>query len=152
MARDNVVSQYFARTAAALAGTTYVWFPMPGKGTLTAEGPQAAIFIGWSWLYETTEANADNTLDFVIDYGANTTFTALFTNGNACGLLDTGAVLTPFINAGSAASGGGAAVDQTVTQTRVPLGTTATVVRCTFVTAGTGTIPAIQIAPVFRLV
>lgn len=135
MSRSHDISPFLFRTAAASAGTTTQWMPVLGE--------QAWLFVGWSWLYETTEANADNTLDFTLDYGTNTTFTALFANGNANGLLDSGAILTPLHNKGNAASGAGAAIAVTPTVARVAFDN---LIRCVLVTAGTGTVPAIQMA------
>lgn len=135
MSRSHDIFPFNFRTAAASAGTTTQWLPVLGE--------QAWLFVGWSWLYETTEANADNTLDFTLDFGTSASFTALFANGNANGLLDTSAVLTPNHNKGNPGSGGGAAIAVTPTVARVPFDN---MVRCVLVTAGTGTVPAIQMA------
>lgn len=130
--RSADISIIHFEKAAAAAGTT----------TLYKIVPQTFMFTGWSWAYETTEANADNTFDFDISFGVSASFTALFTNGNPNGLLDTGAVLTPFTNMGNAVAGGGAAIAVTPTVARVAAGN---VIRATMVTAGTGTVPLIHL-------
>lgn len=134
MARDNVIRTIIATKAAASAGTGTTYHPV---------GSRPFLFQGFAWLYETTEANADNTLDFVIDYTTDGggAYTELFTNANAVGLADTSAVLTLNSNKGNAASGGGAAVAVTPTEARVPANA---VIRVRLVTAGTGTVPAVQ--------
>lgn len=152
MSRDNQITVLTSRSAAAAAGTTTGYHPLGGSGVLSAEGPRAAMFVGFAWLYEATEANADNTIDPVIDYGLSATFVSLFTNANANGLLDTGAILTQFINKGNAVAAAGAAVDVAVTQTRIPIGTVGNIIRITTVTAGTGTVPATQVSAIIKYV
>lgn len=134
MARDNNIATLTARAAAASAGTTTVYVPT---------GSRPLLFNGFNWLYESSEANTDNTFDWAIAYATDgTTFTTLYANGNANGLLDSSAVLVQNVNKGDAASGGGAAIAVTPTQARIPANA---VVRFTLVTAGTGTIPAVQL-------
>ena len=123
--------------AAASAATTYLYYSIPVP----------CRFVGFSWGYQTVEANADNTLDFLIamDQDKDGTFDAtgdtLHTNANEVGLLNSAAIGEYLTNYGDAASGGGAAVAVSVTETRVPVGAT---IRVTCVTAGTGTVPAIN--------
>ncbi len=132
MSRLNNRITYDFRAAAASAGTA----------TSYRAVNQAFYFTDFSWFYESTEANADNTLDFVIDYTEDgTNYTALYTNGNAMGLGDTGAALNLNENIADAASGGATGVSVTPTVVRVPKGA---VLRCRLTTAGTGTVPAIQ--------
>lgn len=136
--RENDIMPLVTNHPAASAGNVPQFRGIPAYRGGTVGGYQ---WRGWFWLYETAEANTDNTLDFVIDNGVSATFTALFTNGNANGLLDTGAILTPFTNMGNAASGGATAIAVTPTVTKLAVATT---VRHNTTTAGTGTIPALQ--------
>lgn len=133
MARFNNKHTFEVSVAAASAAAAAArYFPVD----------QPFLFTDYSWMYATTEANADNTLDFVADYTVDgTNFISLQTNANAVGLLNTSAPLVTNINAGNAASGGGAAVVAAPTVVRVPAGA---VIRVILTTAGTGTIPAIQ--------
>jgi len=86
----------------ALAGTTV---------TYHATAARPFMVHGYAWFYEATEANADNTIDFAIDYTLDgTNFVDIKTNGNANGLADTGTLLTVFDRRADAASGGGAAL------------------------------------------
>lgn len=136
MSRDANVTTYGGQSAAATAGTVYQYYPVP----------VVFEFEGFSWCYTTTEANADNTFDFVIEYdsaGDGTFATALHTNANAVGLLDSAAVGQFLTNKGNAAAGGGAAVAVTPTKARIPAGAS---IRVTVIRAGTGTIPAINFA------
>lgn len=132
MSRSADIAIFNFQKPAAAAGTVTLWHIVP----------QTFIFTGFSWMYETTEANADNTFDFTIDSGTSATFTALHTNANAVGLLDSSAVLTPNTDKGNAAAGGGAAVAVTPTSARVAAGQ---VLRVVMVTAGTGTVPLIHL-------
>lgn len=133
MSRSADISVFNFRAAAAAAGTATAYRTVP----------QTFVFSGFAWMYESAEANTDNTLDFVLDYTEDgTNYTALHTNANAVGLLDTAAPLVGQVNKGDAASGGGAAVAVTPTPARVPKGA---VLRCRITTAGTGTIPAVQL-------
>lgn len=133
MARFNNITPIVGAKAAAAAGTGTVYVPT---------GTRPFLVRDFSWLYETTEANADNTLDFAIDYATDgSTWVSIFANVNPNGLLDSGAPLLPQVNEGNAAASGGAAVAATAPTTRIPANA---VVRFTLVTAGTGTIPAIQ--------
>lgn len=135
MARDSAITPIVFRTAAASAGTTTVYIPV---------GSRPLLVNGFSWNYETTEANADNTLKLSAHYTATdgTTFVALrAAPTNANGLLDTSGPLVNNVNMTDAASGGATAVAVTFTQARVPANS---VLRATFVTAGTGTVPAIN--------
>lgn len=113
------------------------------------------LFEGWDFMYETTEANADNTVTvaiaFTIDGSNFTTLKAV--NSNTAGLGDSGAALLPFRNPSNPASAGVAwGAESSPTDVRVPV-TSATyataiapaTVRVTLITAGTGTIPAIQV-------
>lgn len=152
MARDNNITVLTSRSPAAAAGTIITYHPLGGNGTLSAEGPKAALFVGWSWMYEATESATDNTTDFVIEYGLSATFTSLFTNGNPNGFLDTGAILTQFINNGNAASSGGAGIDVAVTQTRIPLNTVGNILRITTVNAGTTSVSATQVSAFLKYV
>lgn len=136
--RENDIAPLVTKHAAAAAGANAQYSALMAYRGAGIGGYQ---WRGWCWLYESTEANADNTVDFVIDYGVSATFTALFTNGNANGLLDTGAILTPFTNMGNAAGAGQTAIAVTPTVTRLATGQ---VVRHTPTTAGTGTVPATQ--------
>lgn len=140
MSRDRDLRHFRVTAAAASAGTTTTYFNV---------GPNAFLVKGFSWMYESTEANADNTLDFTIAYTVDgTNFTTVYANGNANGLLNTAAPLVPVTNYGDAASGGAAAIDLSAkfdptyyTTNRIPA---AAVLRVVTVTAGTGTIPAYQ--------
>lgn len=135
MARDNDITRFVQTNAAASAGTTTTYFGV---------GERPWMFTGFDWEYESAEPNADNTIDIAISYTTDgTNFTALFTNANACGLLDTGAPLVDFVNIGNAAAGAGAGVAVVPTQARVPSGA---VVKIVTVTAGTGTVPKNQVA------
>ena len=132
MARFNNETVFRSLITAATAGAQSRYFAVT----------QTFYFQGFCWFYESTEANSDNTLDFVIDYTTDgTNFTTLHTNANAVGFLDTGAPLVVFENMGNAGSAGGAAVAVTPTGARVPAGAT---LRVTCTTAGTGTIKAMQ--------
>lgn len=125
---------YEARKLAAAAGTLIVGEPV---------GNRPVFIKGWGWLYEAAEANADNTLDFAIEYTTDgVAYTTIFVNGNANGLLDTSAVLLANNLKGSAAAPGGAAVAQSFSPIRVPANAT---IRFTVVTAGTGTIPGVVV-------
>ena len=132
MARFNSKKVYDFRAAAATAATSTQY--------KTVE--QTFLFTDYQWMYETTEANADNTLDWVVDYTVDgTNFISLVTNANAVGLLNTSAPLVGNINSGNAASAGVAGVVAAPTVVRVPAGA---VIRVALTTAGTGTVPAIQ--------
>ena len=132
MSRFNSKKVYSVRAAAAAAATSTQY--------KTVE--QTFLFTDYQWMYETTEANADNTLDWVVDYTVNgTDFISLVTNANAVGLLNTSAPLVGNINSGNAASAGTAGVVAAPTVVRVPAGA---VIRVALTTAGTGTVPAIQ--------
>ncbi len=135
-------------TAAASAGTTYLYFPVAAD--MTTSPHKAFVFKGFMWGYQTAEANTDNTLDFVIARDitdADGTFDGasdtLHTNANACGLLDSVALGRFVTNKGNAVMAGGAAVAVTPTETRVAAGD---VIRVAVTTAGTGTVPAINFA------
>lgn len=133
MGRINNIYPLRGRTAGASAGTTYDYRPV---------GNRPFQVDGFGWIYESAEANTDNTLDFVIDYTEDgSAYTAIFTNGNPCGLLDSAAPLVALVNKGNAAASGGAAVAVTAPTTRVPAHA---VIRFTHVRAGTGTVPAVQ--------
>ena len=126
------------RSPAASAGTVTAFFPIPA-----ADEHNAFLCTGFLWLYETTEANADNTLDFTSTHGAAGTGTNIFVNANPNGLLDTGAASTVFTNRRDAASSGAAAAAASnPDNVRVPAGD---VIQIVMVTAGTGTIPAVQV-------
>lgn len=132
MARFNHNKVYTFRAAAAAAATDTQYKTVTGT----------FIFTGFEWMYESTEANADNTLDFVLDYTTDgTNYTALYTNANPMGLLNTGAPLVGFRDTADAASSGAAGTSVTPTVVRVPANA---VLRCRLTTAGTGTIPAVQ--------
>lgn len=124
-------------SAGASAGTTYLYFPVVAPFQ----------FEGFAWTYLSTEANADNTFDFVIgrDIDKDGTFNnandVIHTNANAVGLGDSGGAGQAQINKGDAGSGGGAATAVTPTPVRVTEGET---IRVTMVRAGTGTVPAIK--------
>ena len=133
MSRESGFDVMLASQAAASAATTYLYYPVPVPFR----------FEGFTWSYQTAEANTDNTLDFVIESdsaGDGTFATALFTNGNANGLLNSSAIGEWNTNFANAASGGGAAVAAVPTAARVVAGS----IRVTIVTAGTGTIPGIN--------
>lgn len=152
MARDNDVTQLTQSSAAASAGTTTTYFPIaPTGGVLTTEGPQAAVFVGFSWNYNSAEPNTDNTIDFLIDYTATdgTTFVTLFSNGNPNGLLDTSAPLVQNKNKGNAAGSGQTGIDVAVTAVRIPAGS---ILRSATTTAGTGTVPATQLSSLVKYV
>lgn len=126
---------FTAKKAAATAGTATVY---------ELVGDRPVSIKGFQWAYESTEANADNTLDFAIEYSTDgSAWTAIKVNGNPNGLLNTGAVLDVFDKMADAASGGGAAVAAAFTPVRVPANA---IIRFTIITAGTGTIPAILLA------
>lgn len=138
MSRDHDITRIESRFAAAAAGTVNQWQALPDPG---AGHAQAFLAEGFYWYYETTEANADNTMDFNITYGAAGTGTTVFTNANANGLLDTGAVLNVFTNRRDAAiAAGAAAAASDPADVRIPVGNQ---IQFTLVTAGTGTVPAI---------
>ena len=138
MSRSKSVTTLVGRAPAASAGTVTVFIPIPA-----AHEHQAFKCTGFFWLYETTEANADNTLDFNITHGAAGTGTTVYTNVNPNGLLDTGAPSTCFTNRRNAASGGAAAAAAADPgEIRIPAGDT---IQMTIVTAGTGTVPAVQL-------
>lgn len=137
MSREAPVVLGPVQVAAASAGTQYAYFPLPVPFR----------FEGFAWSYDTAEANADNTLDFVIAQDAadddgtfDGTGDTLHTNANAVGLLNTSAIGVTNTNKGDAASGGGAATAVTPTAARCDAGT----IRVAITTAGTGTIPAIN--------
>lgn len=155
MSREGTYQEFVVRTAAASAATDTQYKVVSDHAT-TGTGPSGKVsaFLaeGFSWMYETTEANADNTIDFVIDYTTDsTTFVTIHTNANTCGLADTGTVLTPFTMMGDAAIAAATAVAVTrlngtgataaLPNIRVP---GEAVIRFAMTTAGTGTIPAIQ--------
>lgn len=132
MARLNNEHDFNFRLPAAAAGAVVGYAPVN----------QTFLFTDYSWFYESTEANADNALDWAIDYTTDgTNFTAILSNANAAGLLNTAAPLVLVTNSGNAASAGAAAVAATPTVVRVPAGA---VMRATITTSGTGTIPAVQ--------
>lgn len=138
MARDHDIYLITGRAAAAVAGTVNTFHPVP-----VSDEHQAFLAEGFFWMYETAEANTDNTLDFDITFGAAGTGTTIFTNVNPNGLLDTGAAATLFTNRRDAASSGAAAAAAAnPANVRVPGDNT---IRIQIVTAGTGTIPAIQV-------
>lgn len=133
MSRDAGLVVITKEQAAASAATTYLYYPIP----------VAFRWEGFSWSYQSAEANTDNTLDFVIEAdaaSAGSWGTTLFTNGNPNGLLDTSAVGVERTNYGNAASSGATAIAVTPTVARVA-GTT---IRVTVITAGSGTVPAIN--------
>ena len=151
MSRDHAITVLggSGRIAAASATTAYVYVPVPDNATNSTTlgaSHSAFLFEGFVWGYETTEANSDNTIDFVITYDSaedGTFATTLHTNANAIGLLDTAAVGEFVTNFGDAAIAGGAAVAVTPTRARVPAGQT---IRVAITTAGTSTVPAIMFA------
>lgn len=135
-ARDHDIITLNCEKAAASASTTtfYQGIPDTFVGGFLAEG--------FAWMYATTEANADNTLDWAQTYGVAGTGTNLFPNANANGLLDTGAPSTLFTNRRDAASGGAAAAAaSTPTAVRIAAGQS---IQTALTTAGTGTVPAIS--------
>lgn len=136
MSRDAEVVTLIGQIPAAGAATTNIYFPVP----------VAFRFEGYSWGYQAAEANADNTMDFVItsDSAFDASWaTTLHTNANANGLLDSAGVGEFITNFGNAAIAGGAAVAAVPTAARVPAGAT---IRVAITTAGTGTVPAINFA------
>lgn len=138
--RENDIIPYISEFAAAAAATVNKWKPIQAYRASTNGAYQ---WRGFFWLYETTEANADNTLKLAVAQGVSATFTDIQALGtNAMGLLDTGAILTPFTNISGAASGGAAGAAVTPTVTRVAV---AQSLRHQTVTAGTGTVPALQV-------
>lgn len=138
--RENDIVPFISEFAAASAATVNKWKPIPQYRASTNGAYQ---WRGFFWLYETTEANADNTLKLAVAQGVSATFTDIQALGtNAMGLLDTGAILTPFTNINGAASGGAAGAAVTPTVTRVAV---AQALRHQGVTAGTGTVPALQV-------
>ena len=136
MSRDSDLAVMLASQAAASAATTYLYYPVPTDFR----------FEGYAWSYQTAEANTDNTLDFLIEYDSaedGTFATALHTNANAVGLLNSSAIGEWNVNFGNAASGGGAAVAAVPTAARVAANQS---IRVTVITAGTGTVPGINFA------
>ena len=134
MSRDSDISVLSGQIAAASATTAYVYFPIVAPFR----------FVGYAWSYQTAEANTDNTLDFVLtsDSAFDASWaTTLHTNANAFGLLDSAGVGETMVNFGNAASGGAAAVAAAPTEARLAQGAT---IRAALVTAGTGTVPAIN--------
>lgn len=122
------------RAIAAVAGTQTLYLPVPNT----------FIVQGYGWFYESAEANVDNTLDFAIETATDgSTFTEVKANANPNGLLDSAAVLVFLNRKADAAISGGAAVD-TPAFAEVTLAANS-VLRFTIVTAGTDTIPAINL-------
>ena len=133
MARDNAIGLIKERVAAAAAATSTTYQPV---------GERPFICKSFEWFYESTEANADNTLDWAITYTVDgTTFVVVLTNANAVGLLNTASPLVSQKDMGDAVASGGAAVAKTAPSVRIPANA---IVRFVIVTAGTGTIPAVQ--------
>lgn len=136
---DNSLNQTLtARAPAASAGavTSYL---------ATAQRP--FMCHGYSWFYESAEANVDNELYFNIAYstdGTNFTDVIDVANATAPGLLNTSAPLVVNDRRGNAASEGAAAaaVDTDFGPVRIPAGA---VIRFTLTTEGTGTIPACNV-------
>ena len=153
MSRAKDFQEFRFRTAAASAATDTQYLPVSDYvGTsVLAEPARAFLASGFSWMYESTEANADNTIDFVIDYTTDgSTYTTIHTNANTVGLLDTSAILTMNTMIGDAAIAAAAGVaivrlsgsaSAALPNVRVP---GEAVIRYRMTTAGTGTIPAIQ--------
>ena len=137
MSRDADFTVLRSRIAAASAATVNMFYGLPARFK----------FVGFEWNYETTEANADNTIDFVItrdqdkDGTHDATGDTIHTNANTCGLLDSAAVGQFRFNRGNAASAAGAAVAVTPTAVDIDDGET---IRVAMTTAGTGTVPAIN--------
>lgn len=137
---DNSKNHVFEFKRAATAGTTVTYHSVPNR---------PFIVHGYSWFYEATEGNADNTIDFAIDWTLDgTTFTGdvlggvIKANGNANGLADTGTLLTVFDRRADAASGGAAALatDTDFGPVRVPANA---VIRGSVVTAGTSAVAVV---------
>lgn len=135
MSRDSQYAPIRFRQAAAAAGTVTSYYSVP------------TVFLaeGWTFMYETAEPNTDNTVTVALSYTVDgTNFTTIkAVNTNTAGLLDSAAPLVVVrnpTNPGSAAATWGAAAD--MTDVRVPEKAT---IRCVVITAGTGTVPAIEI-------
>lgn len=154
MSREGSYQEFRVVTAAAAAATdTQYHIVSDHANTGTGPSGKASAFLaeGFSWMYASTEANADNTIDFVVDYtqdGSN--YTTIHTNANTVGLADTGTILTPFTMIGDAAIAAAAGVAITrlsgstsaaLPNVRVP---GESVIRFRMTTAGTGTVPAIH--------
>lgn len=138
MSRNNERSVLVFDSPAAAAGTSAVYHAGVDRPFLVK---------GFSWFWVGAEGNADNTIDFSIDYedGSGSFSSSVFTNGNAFGLADTGVALKTFDKMGSAATAGGAAQDVSSSfgisnNLRVPAGRT---MRVNVTRAGTGTIPRV---------
>lgn len=141
MSRDSDISRLVFDVPTGAAGS---------KLDQQSLGDRPFLVKGFAWSYYTSEANSDNTFDFALSWapvGTNS-FTTFFDNGNAIGLGDTGPPGATFDKMANPASGGGAAVSvaslfSSANQlTRIPASST---VRLTGTTAGTGTIPRIQV-------
>ena len=154
MSRSKDFREFRFRTAAASAATDTQYLPISDyAGTsVLAEPARAFLASGFSWMYESAEANTDNTIDFVIDYTTNGggAYTTIHTNANTVGLLDTSAELTMNTMIGDAAIAAAAGVaivrlsgssSAALPNVRVPGDA---VLRYRMTTAGTGTVPAIQ--------
>lgn len=142
MSRGADISQIWGTIPAASAATANLYLPIVDD-TNSGVSHKAFLFVGYFWGYNTVEANADNTLDFVItsDSALDGTFaTTVHTNANAFGLLDSAAIGAYETDTGNAAIAAGAAVAVSPTQLRIPAGQT---VRVALTTAGTGTVPAV---------
>ena len=153
MSREKAYVEFRVRTAAASAATDTQYLPVSTHaGTATLTGG-ATVFLaeGFAWMYETTEANSNNTVDWLLDYTTDgTNFTVIHTNANPNGLLDSAAPLVTLTMMGDAASSGAAAAAVTrlsgsssasSPNVRVPGNAT---LRFATITAGTGTVPALQ--------
>ena len=135
MSRDSGYIQLNFRTPAAAAATTDFYHATHS----------VFLFEGWEWYYEAAEANTNNTVTVAIAYATDgTTFTNMkAVNSNAAGLLDSAAVLVPVRNGANPASGGAAwGAESSPADVRVPANA---IIRVEFITAGTGTIPAIVV-------
>ena len=153
MSRSKDFTEFRFRTAAASAATDTQYLPISDYvGTsVLAEPARAFLASGFSWMWEGSEGNADNTIDFVIDYTTDgTNYTTIHTNANTIGLLDTSAaqVVNTMIGDAAIAAAAGVAIvrlsgsaSAALPNVRVPGDA---VLRYRMTTAGTGTVPAIQ--------
>jgi hypothetical protein len=144
MSRSSDISVIETNVAAAAAGTVNTFHVIPDTYTAGNGSARAFVVTDFFWKYDTTEANADNTFDYDVTYGAVGTGTDILTEPtNPIGLLDTGAPATAFVNRGGTGAAGAAAdAAAAITAVRVPVGN---VIRVQIVRAGTGTVPAMTL-------
>lgn len=115
MSRDKTYQEFEFATAAASAGSvsSYHGISSHAADSTLLVGNASAVFVaeGFYWWWEGSEGNVDNTFDGALAYTTDgTNFTAIHTNANPNGFLDTSAALVVNTMKGDAAISGGAAV------------------------------------------